>query len=83
MKMRSGLILVLLLAGCVTGPRSPQQQRLDACLRQADRNVIVSAQLEPGDRVSIRYLDAGGQQQETERFFACMQGRAVAYPTVR
>ena len=82
--MRRALPLAfLVLAGCATGPRSPDQQRLDACLAQADRNVIMSAQLEPGRRVSIRYHDAGGQQAETERFFACMQGRAPASPTVR
>jgi hypothetical protein len=74
---------LLLLAACTAAPRSPQQARLDGCMNQADRNVITSASLEPGNRVSIRYRDGGSQQQETERFFACMQNRAPAYPTVR
>jgi hypothetical protein len=77
------LALALLLAGCATTPRSPAQQRLDACLKQADRNVIQSAQMEPGGRFSYRYFDGGGSGQEVERFVACMQGRSAAYPTVR
>lgn len=45
--------------------------------------MIVSAQVEPGNRFSYRYADGGGSGAEVEKFRACMQGRAPAYPTVR
>jgi outer membrane biogenesis lipoprotein LolB len=81
--MRGIIVVALLLTACSTAPRSPAQQRLDACLKQADRNVIQSAQVEAGGRFSYRYFDGGGSGQEVERFVACMQGRAATYPTVR
>ena len=77
------VILPALLSACATAPRTPEQARLDACLAKADRNVIVSAQVEPGNRFSYRYMDGGGSGPEIEKFRACMQGRAPAYPTVR
>ena len=55
----------------------------DACLAKADRNIIESAQVEPGNRFSYRYADGGGSGAEVETFVACMQGRAPAYPAVR
>jgi len=69
-------------SGCLI-PRSPEQARLDACLAKADRNSIESAQVEPGNRFSYRYADGGGSGAEVEKFVACMQGRAPAYPSVR
>ena len=76
-------VLASALAACATAPRSPQQARLDECLAKADRNIIFSAQVEPGDRFSYQYRDGGGSGLEREKFVACMQGRAPAYPTVR
>jgi hypothetical protein len=69
-------LLSLPLAACATGPRSPEQQRLDACLAKADRNIIISAQVEPGNRYSGQFLDSGGNEFEVEKFRACMEGRA-------
>jgi hypothetical protein len=77
------LLPIVALAACATAPPSPQQARLDACLKQADRNVIPSAQLEPNNRFSYVYHDTGGSGAEVEKFVACMQGRAPVYPTVK
>jgi outer membrane biogenesis lipoprotein LolB len=76
-------LAALLLAGCATAPRSPAQAHLNACLRQADRDVLTEAQLEPNGRFSYRYFDAGGSGPEREKFVACMQKRTQSYPTVR
>jgi hypothetical protein len=75
--------LVLLFAACATAPPSPRQVKLDACLKQADRNIITSAKLEPNNRFSYTYRDTGGTGVEIEKLVACMQERAPAYPTVR
>ena len=84
MTRRHALIAtLLLLAGCAAAPRSPEQARLDACLAKADRNIIESAQVEPGNRFSYRYADGGGSGAQVEKFVACMQERAPAYPSVR
>ncbi len=82
---RLGLLVgaALLLPACATTPTSPEEARLNACLAKADRNVIVSARVEPGNRFSYRYKDSGGSGPEIEKFVACMQGRAPAYPSVR
>lgn len=81
--MSRWLVLLLLLPACATAPRSPQQAQLDACLKQADRSIIESAQLEPDGRFSYRYRASGGDGAEREKFVACMQKRAPAYPAVR
>jgi hypothetical protein len=83
MRLLLSFAAVLLLPACATAPRSPRQVQLDECLKQADRSIIESAQLEPDGRFSYRYLDAGGSGAEREKFVACMQKRAPAYPTVR
>jgi hypothetical protein len=79
----AALLFLLTLPACATAPRSPEQARLDACLTQADRRVIASAQLEPGNRFSYVYKDSGTAGPEIEKLRACMQGRAPAYPSVR